>query len=111
MLVLAIYSIDNDLPKVAKICKIFFVVNGSSLLFTVKCYSTSYFAYYRAYSLHDMDEEKLVIFEELKLYHPLHIRKIRTLTAHVIITPYSIVNGSLYKIQDRFFLQMVSDDV
>lgn len=89
-----VHAVDADLPEVAKIQTIY-VVNGSTVIFAVECFSTTYYPHYRVYALQHSSHETLLKHDQLSLHLPIHPRKTRVLPNEtVVIMPHSISDYS-----------------
>ena len=83
-----IVDVTDDLPIIGQIEDIY-VVDGSTIIFNVKQFSTLYEQHYRVYVLQDSGDNKIIPLTELFLHSPLHIHKSRTLH-HFVILPHAL---------------------
>ena len=84
-----IYDMSADLPKVGQVTSVF-VVNETTVVFEVDCYSSVYIEHFRAYKLHSLKSTATITLDNLPLVHPVHIRKVSALLHKCIILPYYV---------------------
>lgn len=84
-----VYDMTDDLPRVGQVTSIY-VINHTTVLFAVKCFSSMYVEHFRAYTLQALHCDKLVSVHNLLIPNPLHIRTASALPSKFVVLPYHI---------------------
>ena len=85
-----IVDVQHDLPIVGQIQEIY-LVDGYSIAFHLKVYSTTYEPHYRAYLLKKDYTEKILQLSSLFVETPVHIRRAQSVGTHAfIILPFAL---------------------